>query len=105
MALRSSSTGEQVIHAGLEATADARFEPHLPRLALFCLRFTKDPEKAAALAERVLLAARRKIASSNGAQSFSGWLYSILREECATPLRARSAPSTVQPLRAAEEVP
>jgi len=69
------------------------------------LRFSACGSRKTLLAERVLLAARRKIASSNGAQSFSGWLYSILREECATPLRARSAPSTVQPLRAAEEVP
>ena len=101
----SNASVQQNVQDRCATSADALFEPHLPKLALFCLRFTKDPEKAAALAERVLLAARRKIASSNGAQSFSGWLYSILREECATPLRARSAPSTVQPLRAAEEVP
>ena len=105
MAVRCSAAGQQNVQDRCATSADALFEPHLPKLALFCLRFTKDPEKAAALAERVLLAARRKIASSNGAQSFSGWLYSILREECATPLRAKSAPSTVQSLCAAEEVP
>ena len=91
MALRSSSTGEQVVHAGLEATADARFEPHLPRLALFCLRFTRDKEQAAALAERVLQKAGSEIASLRGAQEISRWLYSILREECGISFRAKSA--------------
>jgi len=105
MAVRCSATGQQCVQTGRATSADALFEPHLPRLALFCLRFTKDRDKAAALAERVLLEARRQIASSNGARSFSGWLYSLLREECAAPLPAKSEPSTIQPLRTAEEVP
>lgn len=106
MALRRSSTGQQVVHAGLETTADARFEPHLPRLALFCLRFTQDKEQAAALAERVLRKAGSEIALSRGADDISGrWLYSILREECRISFRAKSAVAAAGPRRrAAEEV-
>jgi DNA-directed RNA polymerase specialized sigma24 family protein len=104
MAVRCSSTGKQLVHVGRETSADLLFEAHLSKLALFCLRFTQDKERAAALAERVLQKARRKIASSRSAPSFSGWLYSILREECLAPLRAKSEVPAAEPLRAAEEV-
>jgi DNA-directed RNA polymerase specialized sigma24 family protein len=105
MALRRSATGQQSIYASCEATADDLFEQHLPKLALFCLRFTQDKEQAARLAERVLQKARRNIASSRVAPSFSGWLYSVLREECLAPVRVKSVLAAAEPLGAAEEVP
>jgi DNA-directed RNA polymerase specialized sigma24 family protein len=82
MALRCTSTGQQLVHAECETSADSLVEQHLPKLALFCLRFTQDKEQAAALAERVLHKARRNIASSRGAKEISRSLYSVLREEC-----------------------
>jgi DNA-directed RNA polymerase specialized sigma24 family protein len=95
---RWSSTGTRLAARGRDPAIDELFEQHLPRLALFCLRFTQDKEQAAALAERVLLKARRKIAYSSGAQNFSGSLYSVLREECLTPVRVKSAVAVADPL-------
>jgi DNA-directed RNA polymerase specialized sigma24 family protein len=102
MPLRCSARGQRFVHAGRESSANALFEPHLPKLALFCLRLTKDPEEAAALAERVLLEASRRIASSRGPASVAGWLYSVLREECAS--RPREPAPPVQ-MRTAGEAP
>jgi DNA-directed RNA polymerase specialized sigma24 family protein len=96
MVLRCSSTGQQFVHAGCEASTDLLFEQHLPKLALFCLRFTRDRKQAAALAERVLQKARRKIVSSRGARDFSGSLYSVLREECLAPAGAAGPPRTAR---------
>src|SRR5256885_1444998 len=45
MALRRSATGKRLVDAGCEISADAPFEAHVPKLALFCLRLTKDREK------------------------------------------------------------
>jgi DNA-directed RNA polymerase specialized sigma24 family protein len=104
MAFRCSSTGKQLIHADREASADDLFEQHLPKLALFCLRFTRDKEQAAALGDRVIQQARRKIGSAPGAGNFSGWLYSILRAECVTPVGAKSAVGAAEALCMAEEV-
>ena len=99
---RCSSTGTGLAASGGDPAIDELFEQHLPKLALFCLRFTQDKEQAAALAERVLLKARRKIAYSRGARDFSGSLYSVLREECLTPVRSSSAVGAVDPLCAAK---
>jgi DNA-directed RNA polymerase specialized sigma24 family protein len=102
---RCSSTGTTSVHAERDASPEDPFEPHLRRIALFCLRVARDPAKAAALAERVLGQAREKLASSRGAPSFSGWLYSILREECLPPAHAKCTVATRQPLHAGEDVP
>src|SRR5256885_15631034 len=83
MALRRSATGKQFVDAGCQTSADAPFEAHLAKLALFCLRLTGDPEKGALLADRVLLEARRRIASSPDLPGSSAMLFSVLREECA----------------------
>jgi DNA-directed RNA polymerase specialized sigma24 family protein len=99
---RCSSTGTGLAASGRDPAIDELFEQYLPRLALFCLRFTQDKERAAALAERVLLKARRKIGDSWGAQDFSGSLYSVLREECLTPVRVKSAVAVADPLYAAK---
>jgi DNA-directed RNA polymerase specialized sigma24 family protein len=103
MALRRSATGNRFVDAGSEICSDAPFEAHLSKLALFCLRVTKDAEKAALLAERVLLEARRRIASSPAGPS--ALLFSVLREECATTVRRKPMPPAVKPLRAAGDVP
>ena len=95
---RCSSTGTGLAARGREPAIDELFEQYLPKLALFCLRFTQDKERAVALAERVLLKARRKIADSWRAQDFSGSLYSVLREECLTPVHAKSALGPAEPL-------
>jgi DNA-directed RNA polymerase specialized sigma24 family protein len=105
MALRRSATGMRFVDAGRETSADAPFQAHLPKLALFCFRLTRDAEKAALLAERVLLEARRRIASSPGAPGPSALLFSVLREECATTVRLKPPPPAMKPLRAAGDVP
>ena len=92
MALRRTAMGQRFVDAGSETCADVPFEAHLPKLAVFCLRLTKDAEKAVLLAERVLLEARRKIASSRDVPS-SALLFSVLREEWGRAARAE-APSS-----------
>jgi len=105
MALRRSATGQRFVEAGSEISADAPFEAHLPKLALYCLRLTGDPQKAVLLAERVLLEARRRIASL-GEPGPSALLFRILREECARAARPKPAPAaSLKPLRAAGETP
>ena len=101
---RCSSTGTKLVQAGWETSADDPFEQHLPKVALFCLRIARDSEQAAALAERVLARARRKLASSRGAPGFSTWLYSILREECLSPVRGESTVAASEALHATEEL-
>jgi len=105
MALRRSATGQQFVDAWCETSVEALFEPHLSRLSLYCFRLTRDPHKAAALAERVLLEARRKIPSLPGTAGLTALLYSVLREQCATTAPVESAPSAMKPLRAAGETP
>jgi len=105
MALRRSGTGQRVVDAGSGTGADAALEAHLPKLALLCLRLTNDPEKAVLLAERVLLEARRRIASTRRARGSSALLFSVLREQCATAVRPKSAPAALNPLRAVGEIP
>jgi DNA-directed RNA polymerase specialized sigma24 family protein len=102
---RCSSTGTRPAARGRDPAIDELIEQHLPKLALFCLRFTQDREQAAALAERVLLKARRKIADSRGAQEFSGSLHSVLREECLTPVGVKSAVAVADPLCTAKVPP
>ena len=105
MALRRSGTGQRVVSAGSETRADAPLGAHLPKLALLCLRLTNDPEKAVLLAERVLLEARRRIASSRRVPGSSALLFSVLREECATALRSKTAPAAPTSLHAVGEIP
>jgi DNA-directed RNA polymerase specialized sigma24 family protein len=95
---RCSSTVTPLAAPDRDPALDPLFEQHLRKLALFCLRFTQDKEQAAALADRVLLRARRNIAYSRGAQDFSGSLYSVLREECLTPVRVKSSAGAADPL-------
>jgi hypothetical protein len=121
MAHRSSAAGTTFLHAGgcarakaapdgaheragaQAAACDDPFEPHLAKIALFCLRRTGDQEKAAAVAERALARARRTFVSSRDAASFSTWLFAIVREEC-LPF-AHQNPATAVPRGAGEEVP
>jgi DNA-directed RNA polymerase specialized sigma24 family protein len=124
MAHRSSAAGSTFLHAGWCARAkadrgaaseragvqpaacDDPFEPHLAKIALFCLRMAGDRDKATAVAERVLARARRTVASSREAASFTMWLYAIVREECLPFARQKPASASSEVARgAAEEVP
>jgi hypothetical protein len=85
MAVRRFAAGQQLVEAGCDASSAARFEADLPRLALFCLRITKDAEKAALLAERVLVEACRRTASSDRVPRTSALLLTVLRDETRLP--------------------
>jgi DNA-directed RNA polymerase specialized sigma24 family protein len=102
---RCSTMGTKCVRAEREVSPEDPFEPHLPKIALFCLRVARDPGQAAVLAERVLARARVRLASSRGAPTVSGWLYSILREECLGPVHAKSTVAALEALHAGEDVP
>jgi DNA-directed RNA polymerase specialized sigma24 family protein len=91
MALRRSVAGQRFVDAKDGTCADVAFEAHLPKLAVFCLRLTSDPDEAVLLAERVVLEARRRLAKSPDAARSSAMLFSVLREECAK--QPRPAPA------------
>jgi DNA-directed RNA polymerase specialized sigma24 family protein len=119
MAHRCSAAGSTFLHTGWDgpskagltgcagvqsAACDDPFAPYLEKVALLCLRRIGDAARAAEVAERALARARRKIASSCEAASFSVWLYSIVREECLSARPPTSARASDLP-RAAEELP
>jgi len=104
MALRRSVAGQGFVDIGSGTGGDTLFEAHLPKLAVYCLRLTCDSHEAVQMAERVLREARRRLASSPGMRPSAAVLFSVLREECTTTVRAKTAPAGLNPLRAAEEI-
>jgi RNA polymerase sigma-70 factor (ECF subfamily) len=60
------------------------------RLAAWCLRMTGDRNRAADLAQDVLLKAWRNLDSWSGQSKFSTWMYSIMRNHCINERAARS---------------
>lgn len=67
------------------------FLRHHRKVALWCLRFTGDREKAADLAQEILASAYRHLDSFQGNSKFSTWLYAISRNHCLNELKARSS--------------
>jgi RNA polymerase sigma-70 factor (ECF subfamily) len=72
------------------AALDKLFRRYHSRIALWCLRITGDREKAADLAQEVLLKVYRNLDSFRGDAKFSTWLYSVTRNHCFNQLQSRA---------------
>ncbi|HET6348776.1 MAG TPA: sigma-70 family RNA polymerase sigma factor [Candidatus Krumholzibacteria bacterium] len=48
----------------------------------WCLRYTRDPERALDLSQDVMLTAWEKIGSFEGRAKFSSWLFAVTRNRC-----------------------
>jgi RNA polymerase sigma-70 factor, ECF subfamily len=75
-----------------EAVVEELFGRHCVRVGRWCYRFTGDRERAADLAQDVFLKAHRYLDSYKGTAQFSTWLYTIVRNEAASRLRAVEPP-------------
>jgi RNA polymerase sigma-70 factor (ECF subfamily) len=73
----------------LMAQVDALFVAHQDRVYALCLRFARQPELAAELAQDVLLRAYQKLPEFRGESKFSTWLLSIARYECLNAVRRK----------------
>jgi RNA polymerase sigma-70 factor (ECF subfamily) len=66
------------------------FERYRTKVALWCLRLSKDRESAADLAQEVFLKVFRALSTFRGDAKFSTWLYSIARNHCFNELKSRA---------------
>jgi len=71
------------------------FQRHFRRVSLWCLRYTRDPERAADLAQEVLTSAWRHLGSFQGASKFTTWLYTISRNHCYNSLKSQAAEALI----------
>lgn len=72
-----------------EAAATALFGRYHGRVYAWCRRYRRDPEQALDLAQDVLLAAWRSLATWEGKAPFGGWLFVIAHHACIRAARAR----------------
>jgi RNA polymerase sigma-70 factor (ECF subfamily) len=76
---------------------DELFRRHYARVALWCLRFTGDRERAADLTQDIFLKLRNSLHTFQGEAKFTTWLYSICRNHCFNEIRARRNPAESVP--------
>lgn len=72
-----------------EAAATELFGRYQGRVYAWCRRYRRDPEQALDLAQDVLLAAWRSLATWEGKAPFGGWLFVITHHACIRAARAR----------------
>jgi len=75
--------------AAAEAAAGELFGRYHGRVYGWCRRYRHDPEQALDLAQDVLLAAWRSLATWEGKAPFGGWLFVITRHACLRAARSR----------------
>jgi len=67
-----------------QAACSELLERHQRSVYLWCMRYTRDHERAVELAQEVLVRAYRALPSFAGRSRFSSWLFSIVRNRCIT---------------------
>lgn len=72
------------------------FLRHHQKVALWCLRFSGDRDRAADLTQEIFLKLRHSISSFQGQAKFTTWLFTVCRNHCVNDLRAQ--PNRWQPL-------
>lgn len=77
-----------------EAAAGELFGRYHGRVYAWCRRYRRDPDQALDLAQDVLLAAWRSLATWEGKAPFGGWLFVITHHACIRAARARSLAPT-----------
>jgi RNA polymerase sigma-70 factor (ECF subfamily) len=75
--------------AAAEMAASELFGRYHGRVYAWCRRYRRDPEQALDLAQDVLLAAWRSLATWEGKAPFGGWLFVITHHACIRAARAR----------------
>lgn len=60
------------------------FRRHYQRVALWCLRFSGDRERAADWTQEIFIKVQRGIVTFEGSSKFTTWLFSITRNHCLT---------------------
>lgn len=94
------------------AALDELFGRYHSRVALWCLRIAGDRDRAADLAQDVMIKAYRGLATFRGGSKFSTWLFTIARNHCFNAAKSRSRdpalavePEWLEALTANEETP
>ena len=72
------------------AALDELFGRYHARVALWCLRIAGDRDRAADLAQDVMIRAYRGLATFRGGSKFSTWLFTIARNHCFNAAKSRS---------------
>jgi RNA polymerase sigma-70 factor (ECF subfamily) len=72
-----------------ESAAAELFGRYHGRVYAWCRRYRRDPDQALDLAQDVLLAAWRSLASWEGKAPFGGWLFVVTHHACLRAARAR----------------
>lgn len=70
------------------------FRRNYAKVARWCLRFAKDRESAADMAQEVCAKAYRNLDSFQGQSRFSTWLFVIARNHCLNAVRANAREAT-----------
>lgn len=85
---RARQAGGDAVAA--DAARDALFRRYHPKVAAWCLRFCRDRDAAADLAQEVLLRAHERLDSFRGDSRFSTWLYTVTRRVAINRAEAES---------------
>lgn len=64
------------------AVIEELFHRHYQRVALWCVRWTGDGQKAQDLAQEIFLKVHRNLDSFHGDSKFTTWLYTVSRNHC-----------------------
>lgn len=78
--------------ADRNAIVEQLFERHYRRVALWCLRWTRNRDDAQDLAQEIFLKVYRNLDSFQGSSKFTTWLFTVCRNHCinsATTARSR----------------
>jgi len=67
------------------------FRRHYQRVALWCLRFSGDRERAADWTQEIFIKVQRGIVNFEGSSKFSTWLFTITRNHCISQAQSRAA--------------
>ena len=88
-------TDEELIAAAQRDPAQAvscweqLFLRHHQKVALWCLRFAGDRDRAADLTQEIFLKLRHSMDSFQGHAKFTTWLFTVCRNHCVNDLRAQ----------------
>lgn len=94
----NSNTDEELVSLINNADSASRprllnelFRRHYQRVALWCLRFSGDRERAADWTQEIFIKVQRGLANFEGSSKFTTWLFTITRNHCISQLQSRVA--------------
>lgn len=73
-----------------DSARDALFRRYHPKVAAWCLRFCRDRDAAADLAQEAMMRAHERLESFRGDSRFSTWLYTLTRRVAINRAEAES---------------